>query len=99
MPKVHGFFLDDGQLIKGIGPTEEMRANYASGFRPNVTLRDITIEVYGNTAAVASYVDGTVMTTKKKQYTGPWRFTETLVRDGGRWKAIQWHFSRLAPQT
>jgi len=98
MPAVHGFFLDDGALIKGRGTVEDMRKSFASGFKPNVVPRDITIQLYGNTAVIAAYLDGTVTTPEKKMFTGPWRFTETRILDGGQWKTVQWHFSRLVPQ-
>lgn len=99
MPAVHGFFLDDSPLVKGRGTVEDVRKGFASGLKPNVVPRDITIQVYGNTAVIAAYIDGTVTTPEKKQFTGPWRFTETRVLDGGKWKTVQWHFSRLMPQS
>ena len=99
MPAVNGFFLDNSPLVKGGGTVDDLRKGFASGLKPNVVPRDITIQVYGNTAVIAAYVDGTVTTPDKKQFTGPWRFTETRILDGGKWKTVQWHFSQLAPQS
>jgi ketosteroid isomerase-like protein len=98
MPNVHGFYLDGAMLYEGLNPLEEDRALYAAGFKPNVAARQITIRVYGNVAVAAAYFSGTITLPGGQQLAGPWRSTETRIRDAGKWKIAQWHFSRLDPQ-
>ena len=98
MPNVHGFYLDGAMLYEGLNPLEEDRALYAAGFKPNVAARQITIRVYGNVAVAAAYFSGTITLPGGQQLAGPWRYTETRIRDAGKWKIAQWHFSRLDPQ-
>jgi ketosteroid isomerase-like protein len=98
MPNVHGFYLDGAMLYEGLNPIEEDRAAYAAGLKPNVAARQITIRVYGNTAVAAAYFSGSIALPGGQQLQGPWRYTETRIRDGGRWKIAQWHFSKLDPQ-
>jgi uncharacterized protein (TIGR02246 family) len=98
MPNAHGFYLDGAMLYEGLNPIEVDRAMYAAGFKPTVVARQITIRVYGNTAVAAAYLSGTIALPGGQQLQGPWRYTETRIRDGGRWKIAQWHFSKLDPQ-
>jgi hypothetical protein len=98
LPQVQGFYLDGGVLMEGMGPVAEDKAAYAAGFKPNVVARQITIRIYGNTAVIAAYFTGAIKLPGNQQLVGPWRFTETRIKDSGKWKTVQWHFSRLAPQ-
>ena len=98
LPTVHGFYLDGAMLYEGLTPSEEERAQYAAGFKPNVAARQITIRVHGNAAVAAAYFSGTITLPGGQILLGPWRYTETRIRDGGRWKIAQWHFSKLDPQ-
>jgi hypothetical protein len=98
MPTVHGFYLDGAVLYEGLNPLDEDRALYAAGFKPNVVARQIAIRVYGNTAVAAAYFTGTIALPGGAQLQGPWRYTETRIRDGSTWKILQRHFSKLAPQ-
>jgi ketosteroid isomerase-like protein len=63
-----------------------------------VAARQITIRVYGNVAVAAAYFSGTITLPGGQQLAGPWRYTETRIRDAGKWKIAQWHFSRQDPQ-
>lgn len=98
MPNVHGFYLDGAMLYEGLNPIEQDRAQFAAGFKPNVAARQITIHVYSNAAVAAAYFSGTITLPGGQLLLGPWRYTETRIRDGGRWKIAQWHFSKLDPQ-
>jgi ketosteroid isomerase-like protein len=98
MPDAQGFYLDGAMLYEGLNPIEEDRAQYAAGFKPNVAARQITIRVHGNAAVAAAYFSGTITLPGGEVLHGPWRYTETRILDGGRWKLVQWHFSKLDPQ-
>lgn len=98
VPNAQGFYLDGAMLYEGLNPIEEDRAVSAAGFKPNVVTRQITIHVYGNAAVSAAYLSGTITLPGGEQLHGPWRYTETRIRDGGMWKIVQWHFSKLDPQ-
>ena len=98
MPNAQGYYLDGAVLYEGLSPIEEDQALYAAGFKPNVAARQITIRIYGNSAVAAAYFTGTITLPGGSQLQGPWRYTETRIRDGGRWKIAQWHFSKLDPQ-
>lgn len=97
MPNVHGFYLDGAMLYEGLNPVDEERAARAAGFKPNVTARQIMIRVYANTAVAAAYFSGSIALPGGQHLQGPWRYTETRIRDGGKWKIAQFHFSKLDP--
>ena len=90
-----GFYLDGLLLNEGGCDAKELQAAYAAGLKPNVVLRHLTIQLHGNAAVVAAYLEGTVTSPGGEVRMGPWRFTETRVREGNAWKIAQWHFSRL----
>jgi hypothetical protein len=55
------------------------------------------VRMHGDFAAVASYLNGTI-TMPATVYEGPFSFTSAWIKDGGRWKMIQFHFSPLDPK-
>jgi len=95
MPTVRGFFIDNGVLQT----SDDIQAP-ASGPepKPNVSVRNLSVRVYGNTAVIAGYFVGTMYIGGQAR-NGTWRFTETRIKDGNVWKTVQYHFSPLAPLT
>lgn len=61
----------------------------------NLVPREIRIRVYGNTAVTAAYIHGTVRSPSGWVEAGPWRYSEARIRDQGKWKILQMHFSPL----
>ncbi|MFQ5704361.1 MAG: YybH family protein [Gemmatimonadales bacterium] len=90
-----GFNLDGGTVFNGFSATA-LRVLLAAGFRFDVEPRDIDIEVYGNTAVSIAYLVGSVTfpggTTRK----GTWRYSDTRIKQQGKWRVVQYHISRLA---
>lgn len=92
MPTVRGFFIDNSVLTSA----DDIQAPSAPEPKPNVSLRQLSVRVYGNTAVIAGYFVGTMYVGGQAK-NGTWRFTETRIKDGNTWKAVQFHFSPLAP--
>lgn len=94
MPTVRGFWIDNSVLTGGddiAGPPQP-----GGEPKPNVSLRGLSVRVYGNTAVLAGYFVGTLYVGTQAR-NGTWRFTETRIRDSNAWKVVQFHFSSLAP--
>jgi len=94
MPTVRGFWIDNSVLTGG----DDISAPPPAGGepKPNVSLRGLTVRVYGNTAVLAGYFVGTLYVGREPK-NGTWRFTETRIKDGNAWKVVQFHFSLLGP--
>jgi len=94
-PDVRGFFLDGSVLAQGFH-TEALAAAHEQGLRADMTLRDLSVDVYGTTAVSAGYLDGSIALPGGMSLSGSWRYTETRVQEGGVWRVVQYHFSQLA---
>jgi hypothetical protein len=94
MPTVRGFWIDNSVLTDG----DDISAPSPAGGepKPNVSLRGLSVRVYGNTAVIAGYFVGTLYDGRVPKI-GTWRFTETRIKDGNAWKVVQFHFSPLGP--
>ena len=91
-----GFFLDGGPLIEGVD-VEALQAGYDAGLRADFTLRDLQVRLVGGVAVSSAYLDGSLTLPGGLVRSGTWRYSETRVQEGGKWKVIQFHFSDLAP--
>ncbi len=56
---------------------------------------EMKVQVYGN-AAVVTYRSIDKGTFKGQDFTGPYRWTDVFVRQGGRWQLVATHGVRLA---
>jgi hypothetical protein len=94
MPTVRGFWMDNSVLTGG----DDISAPPPAGGepKPNVSLRGLSVRVYGNTGVLAGYFVGTLYADGQAK-NGTWRFTETRIKDRNTWKVVQFHFSPLAP--
>ncbi|MFQ6047337.1 MAG: YybH family protein [Gemmatimonadales bacterium] len=93
-PETRGFFFDGGYLVEGFN-REALEAAYEAGFRAQIEVREIDVKVYGNTAVGVAYADGTITLPGGATQSGTWRYSETRVNEGGVWKIVQYHFSKL----
>lgn len=93
-PETRGFFFDGGYLIEGFNK-EALEAAYEAGFRAQIEVREIDVKVYGNAAVSVAYADGTITLPGGATQSGTWRYSETRIREGGVWKIVQYHFSKL----
>jgi hypothetical protein len=92
-----GFFMDGGVLVVGFDGNA-LRAGFESGFRAELTLRDLDVKVYESTAVSVAYLDGSITLPNGTSIPGTWRYSEARVWDGSDWKIVQYHFSRLTVQ-
>jgi ketosteroid isomerase-like protein len=52
--------------------------------------------VLGDVAIAVAYLDGTLTLPGGEAEAGSWPYSaDTRVRDGGRWKIAQYHFSKV----
>ena len=98
MSDYQGFNYAGGLLAQtsACDPTS-VQASFDAGFDPSVGIRHLTVRVHGDFAAVACYFVGTITFASGDVISGPWRFTAAMIKDGGTWKGIQYHFSPLDP--
>ncbi|MDH3292488.1 MAG: nuclear transport factor 2 family protein [Gemmatimonadota bacterium] len=89
-----GFLFGGALLVRGFNPAA-LQAAYEAGFRATFTLRGPDIKVLGDVAIAVAYLDGTLTLPGGEAEAGSWRYSETRVRDGGRWKIAQYHFSKV----
>jgi uncharacterized protein (TIGR02246 family) len=90
-----GFFLDGGGLLKGFN-VAALTAAYNTGFRAQMSVRDLDVKRYGDVAISVAYMDGVLTLPGGGQVEGTWRYSETRVVQDGEWKIVQYHFSEQA---
>ncbi len=96
MPRFTGFLLDEGPLWvfeseEDGAAIEEFFADAQSDWRA----RDFTIDLYGDVAVAAFYLEGSVTWPDGRVVEGPRRVTAVWIWDGGEWKEAHHHDSPL----
>ena len=96
MPRFTGFLLDEGPLWvdeseEDGAAIEEFFADAQSDWRA----RDFTIDLYGDVAVAAFYLEGSVTWPDGRVAEGPRRVTAVWIWDGGEWKEAHHHDSPL----
>jgi len=97
--QTRGFMLDGGFLITGFS-VEALEAAASMGVAFDVRPTEIDILVVSEGVAVTvAIVEGSVTMPGGDVQEGPWRYSETRIKEGGVWKVVQYHFSpmTLAP--
>ena len=61
----------------------------------NLQLRDIEVNVYGNTAVLSCYAVGNILRGNGNRVSVTDRVSVTMVKQGGQWKEVHQHFSPL----
>jgi uncharacterized protein (TIGR02246 family) len=89
-----GFLFGGGPLVKGFNAVV-LQAAYDAGFRATFEVRGLEVRVSGDAAMAVAYLDGTLTLPDGEEEVGSWRYSETRVRDGERWKIAQYHFSKV----
>lgn len=88
-----GFFLDGTPLAEGFD-LAALRMAYEAGLTASVSVRDVDVRVYGQTAIVAAYLDGSItLPGGAGSIGGTWRYSETRIRANGAWLVVQYHIS------
>lgn len=90
--EARGFFLDGGVLLQGFN-LAALQAVYNAGFRADVTVRDIDVQVHGSMAVAVAYLNGSLSLPGGVSIPGTWRYSETRIQEGGSWKIVQFHVS------
>jgi hypothetical protein len=74
----------------------KIKASFENGFRWDVKFSNLDVRLFNdNTALVTGYMNGIITQPSGEAVKGPWRFTEVRVLQGGKWKSVHSHFSRL----
>jgi hypothetical protein len=91
-PEARGFFLDGGDVIAGFR-LEALEATAEAGFRADVQLRDLDVDVYGDASVAVGLLAGALTLPGGLRLEGVWRYSETRVLEDGAWKIVQFHIS------
>jgi hypothetical protein len=67
---VEGYDNDARFGVQGFNP-EQLRHAFASGFKPNVRIRQVHARVFGNTASVTVEINGSLTDMPDKTRPGP----------------------------
>ena len=90
-----GFFVDGSAMTPGV-TVLAFRAAYLTGMRSNLTMSNLNVRVYANTAVSGALLTGSVTLPGGAVRTGTWRYSDTRVLEEGTWKIVQYHISQLA---
>jgi len=96
----HTTFAGGGGLLETSTSLEEQRrirqAGVDSGLARNLQTRNIEVQIYGDSTAVATnYVVGTLTPAGGTPQLVLRRRTAVLIKQGGRWKIVHRHISSL----
>ena len=96
-PEVAGFQWHGGVLDEDITKAG-MTSYYDAGNKPALTVRQLSVSVYGNAALVTCYLQGRLTYPSDAVERGTWRFSEMMVRQNGEWKGLHYHWSLLTAE-
>ena len=92
----HSRFLAGGLLIEGFNK-EGLKALFDSGLQVDIVSRHLGVKIYGNTAVVTGYNEGTVTLPGGNVDSFTRRFSEIWIKQEGQWKRVHIHSSQLTP--
>ena len=77
----------------------QIQTVYKNGSQYNLSLREVEVNVYGNTAVVISYLTGNIVRGNGNRLSVTDRLSMTMIKQGGQWKEVHNHFSpvRIPP--
>jgi ketosteroid isomerase-like protein len=98
-PDAFGFHYGAGLLAES-APGEELyeaiNAWFAGGMTSSMVPTHIEVRLLGSDAAIATfYIQGSETYPDGRSIDGAWRGTTVLVRDGGKWRNLHYHYSPL----
>jgi len=96
LPRLTGFLMDEGPLW--VLESEEHYAAIEEAFEDaesDWSVRDLTVDLYGDVAVAAFYLEGSVTWPDGRVVEGPRRVTAVWIWDGGEWKEAHHHDSPL----
>ena len=72
----------------------QIRAVYDNGSKYNLQLRDVEVNVYGNSAVVSGYLTGNIVR-RNGTVSVTDRYSAMLIKQGGQWKTVHTRNSQL----
>jgi ketosteroid isomerase-like protein len=75
-----------------------LQADFDAGLKTDLTVRDLTVKVYGDAAVVTGYVVGTATSPDGTTEEVTSRRSAFLIRQGGRWLEAHSHTSPLTTE-
>ncbi len=95
MPRFTGFLFDEGPLWVLESEEDYAAIEEALAAQSDWRARDFTIDLYGDVAVAAFYMEGSVTWPDGRVVEGPRRVTAVWIWDGGEWKEAHHHDSPL----
>ncbi len=92
----HSRFFAGGLLIEGFSK-EPLKAFFDAGGEVDLVSRHLGVKIYGNTAVVTGYNEGTVTSPDGNVDSFTLRFSEIWIKQEGQWKRVHIHSSQLIP--
>jgi ketosteroid isomerase-like protein len=83
-----------GLLAEGF-EKEQLKARFKAGLEVDITTRHLAVDLYGNTAIVTGYNEGTITQPGGTVVREVARFTEVWIKEGGKWLRVHIHSSPL----
>ncbi len=77
---------------------QQIQTVFDQGSKYNLSLRDVEVNIYGDSAVVSCYVVGSILRPNGNTIQRRDRYSATLVKQGGQWKAVHAHASPLIIQ-
>ncbi len=98
-PRITAFLQNEGPLYTSNSRAEQ-REDFAAfeEVRSEWRVRDLTIDVYGDVAVAAFYLEGRAVNPDGSVVEGPRRCTEIWRRIDGAWKEVHHHDSPLVSE-
>ena len=91
-------FGQGGDLLRVAWDWADLKESFESGLKVALSPpRHTEVRVYGNTAVYTGYTRLTLTLPEGAPRTTTRRGTSVLVKQGGQWKSVHFHASRLTP--
>ncbi len=74
---------------------QQIHTAFDSGREYNLSLRDVEVTVYGNSAVLSCYIVGSIGLATGNRELRRDRYSATLIKQSGQWKAVHAHTSPL----
>ncbi len=96
MPRFTGFLFDEGPLwaVESEEDYAALEEAFGDG-ESDWSVRDFSVDLYGDVAVAAFYIEGSVTWPDGRAVEGPRRVTAVWIWDGGEWKVAHHHDSPL----
>ncbi len=94
-PEFTNFYIRHDLLADTWMSKEQLQALYDAGLSASLQLRHANVQFHDHFAVFTAYAVGSITDITGITYTGPWRFSATVVPHGDSWQGIHNHWSKL----